>query len=137
MISGLQCIQCLPRAMLQIILESSFHLSLSLAILLSLVKSSVVLTVYFQIMFPTCSLRQCQNVIIYHWQCASLVSSFVLLADLISVQPYSSNLSSPVSYQSQGRTDTFVLGGRYGSEKARRAWPGLEWVQSLGKKFKL
>ena len=33
----------------------------------------------------------------------------------------------------KGRTGTFVLGWRYGSERARRAWPGLKWVQSLRK----
>ena len=31
----------------------------------------------------------------------------------------------------QGWTGTFVLGWRYGSERARRGWPGLKWVQSL------
>ena len=35
----------------------------------------------------------------------------------------------------QGRTGTFVLGWRYGSKRARRAWPGLKWVQSLRKTF--
>ena len=33
----------------------------------------------------------------------------------------------------QGRTGIFVLGWRYSSERARRAWPGLKLVQSLKK----
>ena len=45
-ISGLQCMHCSPHAMLQIVLESSFHLSLSSAIFRNMIKSSVVLNCF-------------------------------------------------------------------------------------------
>ena len=45
-ISGLQCMHCSPHAMLQIVSETSFHLSLSSAIFRNMIKSSVVLNCF-------------------------------------------------------------------------------------------
>ena len=61
---------CLPHAMLQIILGSSFHLSLSSAILLNLVKSSVVSNCFIPD-HVYCSLLQFHNVrhCFPHMQC--------------------------------------------------------------------
>ena len=65
-----------PHAMLQIILESSFHLSLSLAILLNLVKSSVVLNCFISISYIYCSHQQGNDVI----SLATFVSGFLCIS---------------------------------------------------------